>query len=71
MGLKTCFPITVSAGSEYLRTKDDRKQWEYLFSNTYIDPILKNLEGSIARALDAVANDDQQGNVIAYCIQHV
>ncbi len=44
-----------------LQDKNARKEWERQFNITYIEPVLNQLEVSMAKALDLVANDDQQG----------
>ena len=44
-----------------LEAKEARKEWERIFNQHYIQPVLSNLDQNLARAMDLVANDDQQG----------
>lgn len=48
----------------HLHSKEARKEWEQLFSTSYIEPILSNLEPFVAGALDLVVDDDQQGVIL-------
>ena len=44
-----------------LEAKEARKEWERIFNQHYIQPVLSNLDQNLARAMDLIANDDQQG----------
>ena len=44
-----------------LGRKEDRKTWERIFNQHYIQPVLTNLDKNLATTMDLVANDDQQG----------
>ncbi|XP_064403130.1 E3 ubiquitin-protein ligase RNF213-like isoform X2 [Halichondria panicea] len=52
---------SISCGkSNQLQNKIARKEWERQFNITYVEPVLNQLEVAMAKALDLVANDDQQ-----------
>ena len=44
-----------------LETKEARKEWERIFNQHYIQPVLSTLDQNLAIAVDRVANDEQQG----------
>ena len=44
-----------------LETKENRKQWERIFDQHYIQFVLSTLDKSLAQAIDRVAKDDKQG----------
>ena len=44
-----------------LETKENRKEWERLFSHHYIQPVLSTLNQSLVKAIDRVAKDEKQG----------
>ena len=44
-----------------LEAKENRKEWEKLFSEHYIQPVLSTLDHSLDEAMDRVANDEKQG----------
>ena len=44
-----------------LDTKENRKEWERLFSHHYIQPVLSTLDQSLTKAIDRVAKDKKQG----------
>ena len=44
-----------------LEAKENRKEWEELFSEHYIHPVLSTLDQSLDEAMDRVANDEKQG----------
>ena len=46
-----------------LETKENRKEWERLFSHHYIQPVLSTLDLSLVKAIDRIAQDDKQGNL--------
>ena len=45
----------------FLEAKEARKEWERLFNQHYIQPVLFTLDKSLAAAMDFVANDEKQG----------
>ncbi len=63
------YAALVAANVNQLRSKTARKEWEQQFNVSYIEPVLNQLEVLVAKALDLVANDDQQGVVLPmyYC----
>ena len=44
-----------------LQTKKDRKEWEKLFNEHYIQPVFSTLDENLAEAMDRVADDEKQG----------
>lgn len=44
-----------------LKSKQSRFDWERVFNDSYIEPVLKTLEKTMSKAMDLVANDDKQG----------
>lgn len=44
-----------------LETKENRKEWERLFSHHYIQPVLSTLDQNLTEAIDRVAKDEKQG----------
>ena len=44
-----------------LDAKEARKEWERIFNQHYIQPVLSTLDENLAIAMDHVANDEQQG----------
>ena len=44
-----------------LEAKENRKEWEKLFSEYYIHPVLSTLDQSLDEATDRIANDEKQG----------
>ena len=44
-----------------LQAKKDRKEWEKLFNQHYIQPVLSTLDENLAEAMDRVADDEKQG----------
>ena len=44
-----------------LEAKEARKEWEKIFNQHYIQPVLSTLDQNLAIAMDRVANDEQQG----------
>ena len=44
-----------------LQAKQNRNEWEELFNQHYIEPVLSTLDDSLAEAMDRVANDEKQG----------
>ncbi len=53
--------VCKSSNVNQLQSKTARKEWEQLFNISYIEPVLNQLEVVMAKALDLVANDNQQG----------
>ncbi len=51
----------VSANMNQLHSKKARNSWEQQLNLSYIKPVLNQLEVFMAKALDLVTNDDQQG----------
>ncbi len=49
-----------------LEAKEARKEWERIFNQHYIQPVLSILDQNLAIAMDRVANDEQQGYYITY-----
>lgn len=49
--------------------KQARKEWERIFNEHYIHPVLSSLDDNLTIAMDRVANDDNQG--IQYSIDYV
>lgn len=43
------------------------KEWERLFNECYIQPVLSTLDQNLAVAMEYVANDGQQGYYITLC----
>ena len=41
--------------------KQARKEWERIFNEHYIHPVLSSLDDNLTIAMDRVANDDKQG----------
>ncbi len=54
--------------SHVLQTKDARKDWERRFNVSYVKPVLDHLDARVTKALDLVANDDQQSIYIFYLL---
>ena len=44
-----------------LETKENRKEWERIFDQHYIQFVLSTLDESLAQAIDHVAKDENQG----------
>ena len=44
-----------------LEAKENRKEWEKLFSDHYIQPVLSTLDQNLDEAMDHVVNDEKQG----------
>ncbi len=44
-----------------LHNKKARNEWEQQLNISYIEPVINQLEVFVAKALNLVANDDQQG----------
>ena len=66
MCMRTCFKCNVYTGGNIqtvspLTDKQARKDWEKIFNEHYIRPVLTSLDGNLAKAMDRVANDDSQG----------
>jgi hypothetical protein len=51
-----------------LETKENRKEWERLFSHQYIQPVLSTLDQSLGKAIDRVAKDEKQGTMPSSCL---
>ena len=49
-----------------LTDKESRKQWETIFNDHYIQPVLSTLDNNLAFAMDLIATDDQQSNCLFY-----
>ena len=49
-----------------LAARNARQEWERVFNDHYVQPILENLEKSIGDAMHKILNDDNQG-VNKYC----
>ena len=49
-----------------LESKQSRKEWEKTFNETYIEPVMKSLTINLKKAMDFIANDDQQGMFHVY-----
>ena len=47
-----------------LGDKEARKEWERIFNEHYIHPVLSTLDENLHIAMDHVANDEQQGSYI-------
>ena len=47
-----------------LEAKETRKEWEIIFNQYYIQPVLSTLDQNLTIAMDRVANDEQQGYYI-------
>ena len=50
-----------------LEAKETRKEWERIFNQHYIQPVLSTLDQNLAIAMDRVANDEQQGYSLILC----
>ena len=44
-----------------LGDKEARKEWERIFNEHYVHPVLSTLDDSLAIAMDRVVNDERQG----------
>ena len=53
--------ISLVGNTKLLNSKPARHEWELLFNDSYIEPVLKTLEKNMSKAMDLVANDDKQG----------
>ena len=55
-----------------LGTKEARKEWERIFNEHYILPVLSTLDERLMQAMDLVAaDDDQQGYLINIQVYYI
>ena len=54
-----------------LETKATRQNWETIFNQYYIQPVLSTLTESLPNAIELVLNDEQQGKCVwMYCVSN-
>ena len=44
-----------------LKEKEHRRDWEKMFDQHYILPVVKKLDQEMEKAMDLIASDDQHG----------